>query len=177
MRKAKSGFGLKSDAGDIMYFTFAELIEIADEITIHPDFFLDVQSNMVFEFERASFSVQEYHETVRDYMIDRLDTEGAEKRYQLPADRTIEEISDHDLEKLAVAMFVRMLAADELQTKRWMQPILSRSMMNQNILPALGEYWCSASLAYSKKFGSLVYDEALARKAFRPLLLQKDEPW
>ena len=173
MNNAQSGISVITKSGDIYDLTFDQLIETVHEVQVHPDLLLDVQTDMMFEFARNSFSAQEIFGKIKEFTIERMSYEGAEERFQLPEDKSIDEISDHDLEKLIIAMFVRLQAADELQTKPWMKLIFSKSVENSNILQALGEYWSKASLVYSRKLHTLVFDESLARKSLRTLARKK----
>ena len=167
-----SGVSSVDPAGKLHPLTFAELAKIVHEVEIHPELFLDVQGQMVFEFDRFTIGGGKYAEKVYEFTVEALESEKAE-RYQLPANQTLDTMSKRDLDCYKLAMYIRIQAADELLTKAWIQTIISQSHYDTEFLQALGEYCCSAPLVFSKRFNGLVFGRKAARKALEPLLYMR----
>jgi hypothetical protein len=158
--KRKSGISLTKPSGEIRELTFGELAIIANDIAINPDLFLDVQYELIGEqFDR------DYFQKVRVFIIEAME----DGQYQAPYEEAVDTISDGELEGLILALTVRLQAAAELCSRQWVEKILYEAMGNDHILPALGEYFCSTSLVYSKRLGGLIFDEKKAHLALDKL--------
>jgi hypothetical protein len=152
---------MKHETGELKELTFAELKDCVERVELHPEFFLDVQSETLDAFMGPEPFAQIAVATA-SVMADHPE--------YLPAGITPEMLTMEMKASITVAMLVRLHACEQVSDCDWMRNVWLEAMVNARVLPAMAKHFCKAELHYNEVRKTLVFDEQLAKAALASFL-------
>ena len=145
-----------SESGVVTELTINDMLGYSNSVELHPDLFLDVQAETLDVF----ISDNPY-----DVIVSVAESVILKHPEYLPDGMTHQAITPTNITEISIALMVRLYAADELSSRKWMERVWVAGMSNKDVLPEMGRYFSKADLHFDEKLRILVFDEAKARAA------------